>query len=191
MAYSVSVWGHFLLRRTEGRGLILIVQIADQRTLRRSLLHCHSTLRCGSRGKKDRENHSFQFHSNAPFTLKRPAWGANGTVSFKVLSLREKHSQMEDDYSRYPVYNIIILILGRRPKYAATEAGPQQRLGRPDQLPARLRMDLFLHSVTDSLFNGPVINVNIFEDPGLLGKNDPVNARIYDYPFAKQAGKRS
>src|SRR5208283_5524984 len=135
MAYSVSVWSHFFLRRTEGRGFILIVQIADQRTLRRSLLHCHSTLRCGSRGKKDRENHSSQFHSNAPFTLKRPAWGANGTVSFKVLSLREKHSQMEDDYSRYPVYNIIILILGRSPKFAAGAAGPQQCYGKAGPAP--------------------------------------------------------
>jgi hypothetical protein len=52
-------------------------------------------------------------------------------------------------------------------------------------------MDLLLRSVTDSLFNGPVVNVDIFEDSGLLGKNDPVNARVYDYPFAEQAGKRS
>ena len=63
-------------------------------------------------------------------------------------------------------------------------------MGGPDPPPARLRTALFLRSVTDSLFNGPVIDVNILEDPWLVGKNDPADAGVYDYPFAEQAGNR-
>ena len=42
--------------------------------------------------------------------------------------------------------------------------------------------------MTESLLDGPVIYVNILEAHGIVRKDDPADARVYDYPFAEQAG---